>query len=123
MHYWIGDVLGRVSADCARRGEPLLSALCVNTEGSVGEGYRGAVIDIRGELVGDVDDHAASERLACYRYFGAELPDDGGRPQLTPRIRASRTTARKVAAAASPRPTCPTCHLQLPATGVCDNCD
>ena len=35
-HYWIGDVLGRVAADCAERDEPLLSSLCVNAEGSVG---------------------------------------------------------------------------------------
>lgn len=33
---WIGAVLGLVAEDCAKRGEPLLSALCVNQEGSVG---------------------------------------------------------------------------------------
>ena len=35
-HYWVGDVLGRVAAACAQRGEPLLSSLCVNTGGQRG---------------------------------------------------------------------------------------
>ena len=71
VHYWIGDVLGRVARVCADRGEPLLSALCVKEDGSVGASYAKNVIDVRGELVGDPDDHAADERLACYRAFGA----------------------------------------------------
>ena len=71
VHYWIGDVLGRVARVCADRGEPLLSALCVKEDGSVGAGYAKAVIDVRGELVGDPDDHAADgaarvlPRLRC----------------------------------------------------------
>ena len=73
-HYWIGDVLGRVSADCAERDEPLLSALCVNAEGSVGKAYEGVVVAARGSQDGDADDHAATERLECYRHFGAEMP-------------------------------------------------
>ena len=34
MHYWIGDVLSRVSRDAFSRGEPLLSALCVKADGT-----------------------------------------------------------------------------------------
>src|SRR6476619_1258445 len=36
-HHWIGDVLGRVGADCHARGEPLLSALCVQKDGKIGD--------------------------------------------------------------------------------------
>ena len=73
-HYWIGDVLGRVSADCAERGEPLLSSLCVNAEGSVGAAYGPAVVAARGSLPGDADDHAARERLECHRKLRRRPP-------------------------------------------------
>ena len=39
IQHWIGDVLTRVAVDCAARDEPNLSSLCVNAEGSVGDGY------------------------------------------------------------------------------------
>ncbi|MGA8247507.1 MAG: hypothetical protein WB797_11420, partial [Nocardioides sp.] len=78
-HYWIGDVLGRVSRDSTTREEPLLSSLCVNAEGSVGDGYAAAVTAADGEAPGDGDDHAAQQRLACYRFFeAADLPAAGG---------------------------------------------
>lgn len=70
VHYWIGDVLGRVARKCHEEGMPLLSALCVNAEGSVGEGYGVAVLQTYGEpLPDDLDLHAAGERLECYRRF------------------------------------------------------
>ena len=122
MHYWIGDVLGRVAADSARRGEPLLSALCVNAEGSVGTGYAVAVADALGETTGDPDDHAAHGRLACYRHFNASgLPADGGVSALTPKPAATRS--RRRAKVEAPLQVCPTCHMQLLAPGRCDNCD
>jgi hypothetical protein len=121
-HYWIGDVLGRVSSDSAGREEPLLSALCVNADGSVGEGYAAAVAAADGELTGDGDDHAAQQRLACYRYFEApDLPAEGGSAALTPQLAARRTRLRKARIAEAPADVCPTCHTQLPATKVCDN--
>ncbi|WP_344220484.1 hypothetical protein [Kribbella sancticallisti] len=124
MHYWIGDVLARVAADCSRRGEPLLSSLCVNTEGSVGDGYAIAVTAAYGEAPEDSDAHAANERLACYQHFeAAGLPPDGGSPALVPRLAASRERARKAALADRPVAQCPTCHLQVPASGICDYCD
>ena len=83
MHYWIGEVLGAVSHESRRRGEPMLSALCVDSEGSVGPGYGGLLAEY-GPVPEDLDTHAADERLACYRYFHAEgIPADGGRPALT----------------------------------------
>jgi hypothetical protein len=123
-HYWIGDVLRRVSEECASRGEPDLSSLCVNSAGSVGDGYRTLVAATTGEEPTDPDAHAARARLACYRQFGAVgLPGNGGAPALTPKLAATRTRARKAAHEARPVPLCPTCHLALTAGGVCDNCD
>jgi len=121
-HYWIGDVLGRVARDCAERDEPNLSALCVNADGSVGDAYAPIVTELTGAKVGDPDDHAAKERLACYHHFGADIPADGGRPQLTDRLAAARTRSRKAAKDARPADVCPACNMALPATGVCDNC-
>src|SRR4051795_12945291 len=123
MHYWIGDVLGRVSRDAFGRGEPLLSSLCVKADGTVGERYAAAVAETTGDLVADADDHAAVQRLACSRYFQAsDLPADGGSPALTPQLTARRARAKKVRLAEAPIDVCPTCHQQLPATKVCDNC-
>lgn len=118
MQHWIGDVLGRVARDCAERGEPNLSSLCVNAQGSVGDGYPTGP-----DESGDLDDLAARDRLACYRHFEAGgLPDDGGVAALTAQVSAQRTRTRKAAHAARPVATCSTCHMALPATGVCDEC-
>ena len=121
-HYWIGDVLGRVARDCGDRQEPNLSALCVNADGAVGEGYGQIVEELTGSAVDDLENHAAQERLECYRHFGAEMPADGGRPQLTDRLAAARTRSRKAAKDARPADVCASCNMALPATRVCDNC-
>ena len=141
MHLWIGDVLGRVTDECQSRGEPLLSALCVSAQGSVGQGYAEAVEHARGTRPQDPDDHAAKERLSCYQHWQADgLPQDGGTPLRTahftlarkasskPASRAStprKAPVRKAAPAPEPKPAqlCPRCFTQVPASGVCDYCD
>jgi hypothetical protein len=123
MHYWIGDVLGRVSAECESAHEPLLSSLAVNAEGSVGEGYAEGVLKARGTRPEDPDAHAAIERLECYRHFGANLPASGGTPTLTPRVKASRDRARRARYAEQVSPLCPKCHTEVPSTGICGYCD
>lgn len=147
MHTWLADVLARVAAECQARDEPLLSSLCVSMQGSVGQAYADVVEQVRGERPEDPDEHAASERLECYRHWEAVgLPRDGGTPlrtaHFTPvkRAAASRpaaraTTPRKAAAtrrtpaAAMAAPVekplnlCSRCFTEMPATGVCDYCD
>jgi hypothetical protein len=123
MHYWIGDVLARVTAESARRDEPLLSALCVNASGSVGEAYAEPVEVARGKAPDDADDHASQERLACYRFFGATMPKDGGVPTLTPQVSAARTRARKARALDKPVVLCPKCFMEMPVAAACNYCD
>jgi hypothetical protein len=122
-HYWIGDVLGRVSAQSEQDHEPLLAALCVNAEGSVGEVYAEGVLQARGTRPEDPDAHAAIERLECYRHFGAEMPRGGGAPTLTPKVKAGRDRARRARYAEQVKPLCPKCHTEVPATGLCGYCD
>jgi hypothetical protein len=122
-HYWVGDVLGRVARDCTERGEPLLSSLCVDASGSVGTTYAAVVLEVRGKAPKDSDDHAATERLACYKHFGATLPHGGGTPALTSQLSAKRTRDRKAAAEDKPLNVCPIHFTTFSVTGVCDQCE
>lgn len=147
---WLGDVLYRVAQDCHRRREPLLGALCVGPDGRMSDWYADTVGVVRGDDVTDPDQHAAVERLECYRVHGAQLPPGGGEPALPPapeptrratRPRSTGTarpaaadrgdrapaTTRRTTTARKPEPApaavCPRCFMALPATGLCDNCD
>lgn len=123
-HRWIGDVLRRVATECAGRDEPLLSSLCVDASGSVGAGYADVVLTVRGESPADPDQHAAHERLSCYRHFGANVPAGGGAAALTPQLKARRERVTSAAQAAlRPATLCPVHHVEMPATGVCDLCE
>lgn len=120
---WIGQVLGGVSRISHRRGQPMLSALCVHSDGTVGEGYGQAILDnYGGPLPGDLDMHAAEERLRCYQSFGASPPPGGGRPALTSQVAARRAWLARQSRADTPSSLCPSCNLALPVSGVCDNC-
>lgn len=120
MH-WVGGVLGRVSRQSALRDEPLISALCVHRDGTVGDGYAVAVQAARGVLPADPDEHAAHERLECHRAFGALLPPGGGVAALTPQV-AARRGRRASPAPVAPPSVCPVHRTVLPATGRCDDC-
>ncbi|MGA5822979.1 hypothetical protein ACPC54_34595 [Kitasatospora sp. NPDC094028] len=150
QRYWMGKVLGLLVREAHRRGDPPLTALVVRAaDGRVGAGYQ-EVLAVAGSapLAGEMDreEHAAAARLACYRHFGAELPEDGGTPALAPKLRAalSRKASGKAAAAGSAaggtgsggsgaggsaagasvrvQAVCPRCFIEFPATGVCDSC-
>jgi len=123
MRNWIGSVLGRVVDDCHARREPNLSALVLRASKEVGPGYRYAIeLYEPGEVPDDLDRHAAAVRLECYRFYEApDLPADGGTPRLPPGVKPASSRTRRVAPVK--RDTCPTCHLVLPASGRCDNCD
>jgi hypothetical protein len=121
---WIGGVLAEVSAESLRRSEPMLSALCVNPDESVFDGYAAIVGAATGTTPPDADVHASHERLAGYRHFeAAGLPPGGGSAILPPKLAAARARARKAAIAERPINKCPVCNLQTPANGICDTCD
>jgi hypothetical protein len=120
--HWIGEVLGAVADDCADGGEPILSALCVHRDGTVGDGYAKAVHRVRGAAPEDPDQHAAEERFACYRHFGADLPPDGGRPALTPQVQLRRDKPRSPREPARRGDVCRTCFTEMPVSGACAFC-
>jgi hypothetical protein len=124
MHHWIGNVLTRVGTDCHERGEPLLSALCVQKDGAIGDGYGVALVKIRGgDVPTDLELQAAEERLRCYQHFGAVMPADGGHAQMTREVMLRRRKAAKAAKEDAPKATCPKCNIVLPAMGHCYYCD
>jgi hypothetical protein len=124
MRHWIGDVLGAVTTGCSENDEPLLSALCVRADGSIGDGYGVALVDTYGGLApDDLEMAAAEERLRCYQYFGAPMPADGGRPLLTPTVAARRRLASRRAREERVRPSCPSCHIRLSTSGECEYCN
>ena len=139
---WIDDVLDAVDVECVARGEPLLSAFCVDTDGRIGDRYRRLAVGLDPLAANDIEMHAAAQRLAAHGYHGAIMPVDGGRPALPPQLAKARASAPKATTTRTrttrakapvarkpkkpelpPRAVCPTCFLQLPATGRCDTCD
>ncbi|MGD9957922.1 hypothetical protein [Nocardioides sp.] len=120
-NHWLGDVLTRVAVECDKRGEPLLTSLCVDATGSVGANYSATVARLRGAAPEDGDMQAAEERLACYRHFGADLPDGGGTRTLSAQEKTRRDRAKK--AGPYEGKTCAKCNMELPANGACDYCD
>lgn len=119
LHNWIGDVL-RAVASTQPPSEPMLTALVIRADGTIGSGYADPLEDRSRSVPDDLEWHAAEQRLACYRYFGADVPADGGRPSLTSQVANRRERARSKAPI---RGVCVSCGLRLPASGRCDRCD
>jgi hypothetical protein len=121
VHNWIGAVLRSVTDTQVGTDEPLLTSLVVRADQTIGVGFGDVVEERDGVAPEDPEQRAAEERLACYRYFGATVPD-GGRPALTPKVKAARLAEHEARRLAEPAKVCPTCHVQLPRTGRCDAC-
>ncbi|MHA7191098.1 hypothetical protein ACX80N_12490 [Arthrobacter sp. MDT2-16] len=124
VNNWADRVLNRVIQICEADGHPQLTALVVRaSDGGVGEGFN-AILERSGRP--RIDDPqqlevvAAEERLECYRRFCPDLPDDA-EPALTREYRAY--VSRQNKPEPRERPVCASCGLQLPATGICDDCD
>jgi hypothetical protein len=121
VHHWIGSVLGAVSSDRRAPDEPMLISLCVRTDGTIGAAYGEAVREREGAVPEDLDLHAATERLACYQYFGADLPPGGGKPTLTRQLRSKQSRVPRQPERAARRQ-CPNCFIEVAASGVCGIC-
>lgn len=135
---WIPRVLGAVATDAERRGEPRLTSLCVTAELLVAEDYAGVPAGTDARTRERV---AAEDRLECYRFFGAAMPEDGGtatvlaplpaitaraaRPARAERPTRTRATTPKAAPAASSgmrETTCPHCFMVVPVAPTCRDC-
>jgi hypothetical protein len=72
INWWIGNVLAAIAKINHEQGEPIMSSLVVRaSDGQVGEGYLIPVRDLLGEDPEDGEEHAALQRVRCYRYFAA----------------------------------------------------
>ncbi|MDQ0769575.1 hypothetical protein QF031_002324 [Pseudarthrobacter defluvii] len=116
-------LLNRVIRLCLKNNLPALTSLVVSaTDGTVGTGFD-AVLRASGREVPDTalerERIAAAERLECYKKFGADVPIDA-KPQLTPKYEARVNPPKQEAP--RPKPVCSVHGIQLPATGVCDDC-
>jgi hypothetical protein len=129
---WIGSVIAQVVARTRAAGLPPLTSL----------------ISHRADGGTDLDETTVRSRLACYRHFADDVPDDvivaadeaeaaeralaeeeARAKAAAPRRRASAARASSTAPARKPvkreeepPAICPTCFMQLPASGICDNC-
>lgn len=116
-------LLNRVIHICLEKNLPALSSLVVSaTDGTVGSGFDAVLRAAGREVPGTVLEReriAATERLDCYILCGAEVPADA-EPRLTPKYESRVNPPKKVAPA--PKPVCAVHGIQLPATGVCDDC-
>lgn len=126
---WMGGVVAAVVAECKAAGLPPLTSLVAHrTDLEVDDAiirarllcYRRFADDVPAEVIAEVEAAAAAERAAA---------EEAARERAAkPRRQASSRAPR---AAQPPRPParkdeppkiCPTCFVQLPASGICDTC-
>lgn len=133
---WLSKVLQLVAHRCQATGVPPLTSLVVNpSDGTVGPAYA-EVLRVQRKPVGnDVsrEREAAIGRLEAYRRFAQDVPADA-KPTLPAQlvrtlekpVRVRTPRAAKVVAPEVPDvPThriCPTCFLETPVNGECQNC-
>jgi hypothetical protein len=69
----------------------------------------------------DVDEISADHRLLCYKKYATDLPADGGKPALTPKLAKAR--ARRKAQSRAEAKLCADHFIELSSTGECSLCD
>ncbi|GAB3708940.1 hypothetical protein [Mariniluteicoccus flavus] len=121
---WIGPVLSLVAQRSHESRGPALVSLVVDEAGHPVPAFREALgLEGRSALgAADLAEQARETRLSCHRAYGAKIPR--GAAEAAPRT--PRATKAAAAPAKPPNPQramCPKCFLEVPVTGVCDNCD
>ena len=117
---WSGKLLERVAQLAADKGEVPLTSLCVHQDGTIGVGYARAPKSVAVDPGADVDEVAADHRLLCYTKYASDLPPDGGKPALTPKVAEAR--ARRKAHSRPEAKLCPDHFMELSSTGECSLC-
>ncbi len=127
---WLAQVLKLVATACHGRGLPPLTALAVNAQdGRVGVAYD-SVLQLTGEppfaTKSERERHAAASRLACYKAYCDEIPENAA-PVAAPIAKAAPVAVsapRKPQPVELRAPVCPSCFLEMPLMGGgCPNCD
>ncbi|HOB05270.1 MAG TPA: hypothetical protein PKM36_08375 [Propionibacteriaceae bacterium] len=137
---WYPRLLQTVIHRCHATGEPPLTSLVVNPrDESVGVAYA-EVLKLQGLAGANAlarEKHAAAARLDCYLKYASNVPPNAT-PQLTSTARRAATAPARARAASGPRTpravkpepvpdkplnrVCPTCFLETPLNGECQNC-
>lgn len=129
---WVGPLLGVIARQCHARNLPLLTALCVRRDGSVGPAYDEILrfANIPTTVGEDVEAAALEQREACYRRWRGITPAPSAAASATRVVgRAGKVAAAKPASSRAVKKeplqgnVCPTCFMQMSLTGVCDNCE
>jgi hypothetical protein len=98
-----GGLLNKIDALCEQQGLPHLRTLVVLAADGLPSG------DWSGFATAEEKRAAQAD---CYRHFGASVPESVSRLR-----RRSNGAPGEVV-----RPACATCFMELPVTGICDNC-
>lgn len=121
---WIGSVLGVVVTRCQAAGLPPLTSLVAHRvdaqpEEQIAQARLACYLQLADDVPAEVAARVAAEALA------QEEADRAARERrTTTRTRAPRAAReRKQPEPEEPPKVCPTCFMQLPASGICDSCD
>lgn len=105
---WVDDVLSAVAARCQEAGEPRLIALVERPHATQAHTI-------------------TADRLACHQAYGAKMPAERTTRRTTRSRSSSGSSAPAVRKPVKPedrvRKVCPSCFVELPSTGICDDCD
>lgn len=123
LNFWVGKVLAEVIDICHKRGLPELTSLVVNSgSGMVGTGFNTVLERSGRDTIYDpyaLEMAAAGDRLRCYLAYCPNLPDDP-KPQLT---REYGDRVKRQSRSETPAPAVCRIHdIQLPKSGICDDC-
>ncbi len=135
---WFPKLLQLIVHRCHATGEPPLTSLVVNPlDGAVGVAYA-EVLKLQGLAASNAlarEKHAAAARLDCYLRYASDVPANAT-PQITQQVLRATTPVRpRSTTPRTPRPpakpdvpdkplnrVCPTCFLETPLSGECQNC-
>ncbi|HIZ36558.1 MAG TPA: hypothetical protein H9815_12335 [Candidatus Ruania gallistercoris] len=125
LRNWIGGVLATVVARCHAEGLPPLTSLVVHGRGKEG----------------GTEDSTAAARFTCYRRFADDIPaevlaavvaaeqaeaeaaaDAARERRSRPATRSAQPRERRRPVPEEAPKVCPSCFMQLPASGICDDC-